>query len=98
MPAIIERHLKDQKPAPNNLPERETILCPAKGCEFSYTIFYSEDEKLINDSELSVHNMRLMAVALIDKAHPIHRTKKHIWKGQESGWVEADSKAAGNAL
>jgi hypothetical protein len=96
MPAMIERHLKDQKPSLNNVPAKETILCPIKGCEFSYTIFYTEDDGVPNDSEVNVHNMRLLAVALIDKAHPVHRTKKHIWKGTESGWVEADSMAAGS--
>jgi hypothetical protein len=90
--------LKDEKPTPNNIPAKGTILCPVKGCEFSYTISYTEDENFLNDSELNVLNMRPLAVALIDKAHPVHRTKKHIWKGGESGWVEADSMAAGNAL
>jgi len=98
MPAVIERHLKDEKPTPSNIPAKETILCPVKGCEFSYTFSYTEDENFRNDSELNVLNMRLLALALIDKAHPVHRTKKHIWKGRESGWVEADSMAAGNAL
>jgi hypothetical protein len=95
---MIERHLKDEKPTLYNIPAKETILCPVKGCEFSYTISYTEDENFLNDSELYILNMRLLAVALIDKAHPVHRTKKHIWKGGDSGWVEADSMAAGSAV
>ena len=98
MPAMIERHLRDEKPAFSNIPAKGIIFCPVKGCEFSYTISYTEDENFQNDSELNILNMRLLAVALIDKAHPVHRTKKHIWKGREGGWVEADSMAAGNGV
>lgn len=98
MPAMIERHLKDGKPAPSNIPAKETIPCAVKGCEFAYTISYSEEESLLNGFELNVLNMRRLAVELIDKAHPVHRTKKHIWEGAENGWFEADSTGARKVL
>jgi len=64
------------------------------GCECSYTLSFTDDENFLAGNELNVATVRRLAVSLIEKAHPVHRTKNFIWKGAESGWVEADSKAA----
>lgn len=94
MAATLERHASYGQPTASNIPARETIPCWVPGCEFSYTISYTEDENLQTGTEPNVATMRRLAIVLIEKAHPVHRTKNFNWKGAEQGWVEADSRAA----
>jgi hypothetical protein len=98
MAAMLERHARDGKPTPSNIPAKEIIPCSNTECPFSYTLSYTEDEHFLSGTELNTAKMRRLAVALIEKADPAHNTKNYIWKGAERGWVEADSMAARKSL
>jgi hypothetical protein len=86
----------------SNLPAREVITCAHTGCEFSYTLSYTDDEIRMAGTEKNVEKMRRMAVEIIGDAHPPHLTKTYLWKavgqGPECRWMEADSAAARAAL
>jgi hypothetical protein len=100
MAAMLERHARDGKPTPSEIPIRETIPCPKNDCPFSYSLSYTEAEHFLipSESELNTDKMRRLAIALIEKVHPMHSTRNYIWKGAELGWVEADSMAARKTL
>jgi hypothetical protein len=102
MAAMLERNGKDGKPIPGNLPAKEVIRCPHDECEFSYTLFYTDDEDRMVGSEKSLVKMQRMAVDLIKNEHPPHFTKAFLWKaigaGPDCHWREADSPAARAAL
>src|SRR5580704_13229819 len=98
MAAMLERNGKDGKPTPGNLPRREDVHCHHDECEFSYTLFYTDDENHAVGSVKNVDKMWASAVELIKNDHPFHLTKIYLWKaigaGPECHWVEADSLAA----
>ena len=101
MSAMLERHPKNGKPTPSNIPAKETIPCSDSDCEIAYTLSYTDGENFVDvtgTGELNTVAMRRLAVALIEKEHPAHLTKTHLWKGRERGWLEADSMAARKAL
>jgi len=102
MAAMLERTGKDGKPTPGNLPPKEVIGCPHDGCEFSYTLFYTDDENRMVGPEKNLDKMRRMAAELVQNEHPAHFTKTYLWKaigkGHECRWFEADSPAARAAL
>jgi hypothetical protein len=93
MAATLERHARDGKPTPSNIPSKETIPCSNSGCAFSYTLSYTEDENFLSGNELNTAKMRRLVVALIESTHPAHLTKIYIWKGAEHVWSPAPSQA-----
>jgi hypothetical protein len=55
--ATPERHAKAGTPTPGNIPARETIPCSDTGCEFSYTLSYTDNENFLSRGELNVAKM-----------------------------------------
>ena len=102
MAAMLERNAKDRKAAPSNVPPREVIHCPLRGCKTSYTLSFTENEFRMVGSETNMGRMRSTAVELIRGEHPFHFTKTYLWKamevGPKCGWCAADSLVAYAAL
>jgi hypothetical protein len=102
MPAVLERNEKDGKPISSNVPPREVIRCLHEGCEFSYTLSYTDAENYMHGSEKNTDRMLRMAAELVQREHPTHLTRIYLWKavgrGPECRWFEADSSAARAAL